>query len=65
MKGDELHIAVQGGEIHLDVVSMLKALEWEDTPANRNTLCRHFVTELRRRSPTIRIVAVQGGGRQN
>ena len=64
-KDDEVQIAVRGGEICINIVAILKALEWEDTPENRDALCRRFVTELRRRSPTIRIVAAQGGGRQN
>ena len=64
-KDDEILIAVQGGEVCMNIVAMLKALELKDTPENRDALCRYYVTELRRRSPNMRIVAVQGGGRQN
>lgn len=62
---DEIRVNVASGEVCVDIVAMLRALEWEDTPENRDALCRHLVTELRRRSPDIGIVAVQGGGRQN
>lgn len=65
MKHDEIRIEVHGGEVCMDVVAMLKAMGFEDTPTNRDVVCRHFVTELRRRSPNMRIIAVQGGGRQN
>ena len=62
---DEIRIEVVGGEVRIDIVAMLRALKWEDTPENRDSLCRHYVTELRQRAPDIKIVAVQGGGRQN
>lgn len=65
MRDDEVHIEVVGGELRLNVVAMLKQIGWEDTPENRDALCRHLVTELRLQAPDIRIVAVQGGGRQN
>ncbi len=65
MRDDEIRIDVATGEVRVNIVAMLKELGWEDTPANRDTLCRTLVRELRRRSATIKIVAVQGGGRQN
>ncbi len=65
MKDDEIRVAVSEGEVCLNIVAMLKALGQEDTPANRDRLCRHFVTELHRRSPGMKIIAVQGSGRQN
>lgn len=65
MKDDEIVITVRGGEVCINIVAMLRALKWRDTPENRDALCRHYVTELRQRSPGMRIVAVQGGGRQN
>ncbi len=65
MKDDEIRIDVACGEVCVNIVAMLKAMEREDTPANREWLCRRFVTELHRRSPNMKIVAVQGGGRQN
>lgn len=65
MMGDKIRVDVTGGEVCLDIVALLKAMGQEDTPENRDALCRRFIMELRRRSPNIAIVAVQGGGRQN
>ena len=62
---DEIRADVAGGEVRLNIVSMLRSLGWKDTPENRDALCRHFITELHKRSPHMRIIAVQGGGRQN
>ena len=64
-KDDELHIIAEDGVCVFNIVEMIKALQWEDTPSNRNAICRRFIADIRRESPHAKIVAVQGGGRQN